>query len=412
VPHFEKMLYDNALLAIAYLEAWQITGKQLYADIAADVLDYVLRGMAFPEGGFFSAEDADSEGEEGRFYLWTPKEVTEVLGEDDGQIFCAIYDITPQGNFEGRSIPNLINSKTGSNSQDFILRCKKRLFEHRERRVHPFKDDKVLASWNGLMVAAMSIAGRVLCDARYTEAAEKAVRFISGKLIGSGGRLQSSYRDGRAGHPAFADGYGFLIWGYIELYETCFKPEYLQKALELNSGLLRLFWDDRNSGLFVYGSDSEELITHQKESYDGAMPSGNSVAALNMLRLARLTGRQELEEKAVQIFKAFGKSLSDAPLAHAFLLSALLYAQSSAQEVILAGTGNGEMLGVLNGSFRPFTQTIVNSGDGGGLSEIMPHIASYKPVEGMSTAYVCEDRQCRPPVTSAEQLGRILDGRA
>jgi uncharacterized protein YyaL (SSP411 family) len=412
VPHFEKMLYDNALLAMAYLEAYQATKKEKYAEVAEQIFTYVLRDMTSEEGGFFSAEDADSEGEEGKFYIWAVDEIKNILGDIDGQKYCELYDITQNGNFEGRNIPNLIKSTIDEKDRSFAEKYRIKLFNYREKRVHPYKDDKILTSWNGLMIAAMAIGGRVLGNSRYTGAAESAAKFILSKMLRQDGRLMARYRDGETAYPAYVDDYAFLIWGLIELYETTYKPEYLKKALDLNNDLLKLFWDEENGGLFIYGSDSEQLITRPKEVYDGATPSGNSVSAMNFLRLARLTGRHELEERAIKLFRTFGRNLVAIPRGHAYLMSAFLYSQSPAKEVVLVASQQNahadDMLEVLKEKYMPFTLSMYYSDNLRTLKGIAPFIADYKVVDGKTTAYVCENFACQAPVTEIEKLREIL----
>jgi uncharacterized protein YyaL (SSP411 family) len=402
VPHFEKMLYDNALLAIAYLEAYQATKKSEYADIANEIFTYVLRDMTSPEGGFYSAEDADSEGEEGKFYVWSVNEIKQVLGNTDGEKYCKYYDITPHGNFEGLNIPNLIKTSIPEGEKAFVEECRKKLFEHREKRVHPYKDDKILTSWNGLMIAAMAIGGRVLGEEKYTKAAEKAVDFIFSKLISSNGRLLARYRDGNSAYPAYVDDYAFLIWGLIELYETTYKPIYLKRSLKLNDDLIKYFWDTTSGGLYHYGNDSEQLIIRSKEIYDGATPSGNSVATLNFLRLARLTGQSELEDKAYSQFSTFGRSIERFARGHSFFLTSLLFAKSKSKEVVIVGNENMElsnMVNIIREDFRPFTLSMFYSNKHEDLKELAPFIENYKPVEGKTTAYVCENFACQAPIT-------------
>lgn len=420
VPHFEKMLYDNSLLAIAYLETYQAAKKEKYADIARQIFTYVLRDMTSPEGGFYSAEDADSEGVEGKFYVWTSDEVKHVLGERDGEWFCKYYDINNDGNFEGYSIPNLIKwSRTKAdqsiqNSEsEFVEKCRKRLFEYREKRIHPYKDDKILTSWNGLMIAAMACGGRILGENKYTEAAEKAAEFIFANLVRNDGRLMARFRDGEAAYPAYADDYAFLIWGLIELYETTHKPAYLTKALELNNDLVKLFRDAENGGLFLYGIDSEQLIMRPKEIYDGATPSGNSVSTLNFIRLARLTGRSDLEELAQNQFAAFGKTIGQFPRGYTYMLSAILYTTSKSQEIVIAGnTENrreaGEFLKAIREDYRPFTLTVYYSDEFKDIEKIIQFIESYKPVNNKTAAYVCENFTCRQPATGIDELHEML----
>ena len=402
VPHFEKMLYDNALLAIAYLEVYQATKKSNYADIANEIFTYVLRDMTSKEGGFYSAEDADSEGEEGKFYVWSTDEIKKVLGNQDGEKYCKYYDITPHGNFEGFNIPNLIKSSIPDEERKFVEECRKKLFVYREKRVHPYKDDKILTSWNGLMIAAMAMGGRVLGNDLYTKAAEKAADFILSKLISTNGRLLARYRDGDSAFPAYVDDYAFLVWGLIELYETTYKPIYLKRSLRLNDDLIKYFWDETNGGLFHYGSDSEQLITRPKEIYDGATPSGNSVSTMNFLRLARLTGQSELEDKAFNQFDTFGRSIARFARGHSFFLSALLFAKSKSKEVVIVGNENLEsnsMVNIIREEFRPFTLSMFYSNKHEDLIDLAPFIENYKTVGGKTTAYVCENFACQAPIT-------------
>lgn len=412
VPHFEKMLYDNALIAIAYLECFQATKKDIYADIARQIFTYVARDMTSIDGGFYSAEDADSEGMEGKFYLWTPDEVKHILGDKEGEWFCRYYGINNKGNFEGFSIANLIKSALPSTESEFVEKCRKKLFEYREKRIHPYKDDKILSSWNGLMISAMAMGGRFLGEDKYTKASEKALQFIYSKLVRDDGRLMARYRDGESAYPGYVDDHAFLIWGLIELYESTYKPEYLQKALNLNDILLKLFWDEESGGLFMYGSDSEQLITRPKEIYDGATPSGNSVAAMNFLRLARLTGNHKLEELANRQLKAFGSAVQRFPRGYTFFITALLFAQTPTKEIVLVGNADyrnsKDMVNVLREDFRPFTSSVYISEDNSCLKQVMPFIENYKAVNGKATAYVCENYSCQAPITDTATFRDML----
>ncbi|MFA6940005.1 MAG: thioredoxin domain-containing protein [Clostridiaceae bacterium] len=412
VPHFEKMLYDNALLAIAYLETYQITKNKKYSDVALQIFTYILRDMTSEEGGFFSAEDADSEGEEGKFYVWSDDEIKLVLGNQEGNKFCEYFNITPKGNFEGKNIPNLINSHIKETDQEFIKSCRGKLFKYREKRIHPYKDDKILTSWNGLMIAAMAIGGRALGNNEYIIASEKAASFIFKNLIRKDGRLLARYRSGDAAFPAYIDDYAFLIWGLIELYETTYNSEYLQKAVNLNNDLIKYFWDSQNGGLFVYGSDSEQLITRPKEIYDGATPSGNSVSALNFLRLARLTGMYDLEEKALELLKSFGKSIESYPKGHSYALTALLFINSPGKEIVIASDNINEetkkMTGIINEEFRPFAVSLLYTAETKDIENLVPFITDYKSVNGKPAAYVCEKFSCQAPVTDSGSFNKML----
>jgi uncharacterized protein YyaL (SSP411 family) len=455
VPHFEKMLYDNALLAIACLETYQATGNSKYANTAEEIFTYVLRDMTSPEGGFYSAEDADSEDEngrkeEGRFYTWTPDEVMAALDDsknNEAKWVMDMLDITDEGNFEGRSIPNMIrqnfknsafgsagtNASTGKNDitgtinntgtndsteisgadEELWEACRRKLFEYRERRPHPFKDDKILTSWNGLMIAAMAIGSRSLGNSRYAAAAKKAADFILKNLVDENGRLLAVYREGTARVKAYSEDYAFLVWGLLELYETTYKAKYLKEAVRLNSQMLEFFWDGENDGLYLYGSDSEQLITRPKEGYDGAIPSANSQAAGNMIRLARLTGLYELEEKAVRIIAAFSGSISDHPAGFSQMLGAAIMLKARGKEVIITGgddTGAGKLLNVLRESYRPFTVSIhINNRQAqADLLELAPFTANYPSVSGKATAYVCRGFACDKPVTDPEKFRELL----
>ena len=417
VPHFEKMLYDNALLSIAFLEAYQVTQKEKYARITEEIFTYILRDMTSPEGAFYTAEDADSQGIEGKFYVWTPEEIIEILGKEKGAIFCREYDIIPGGNFEGKSIPNLIENKGLAEDEERLAALnewRERLFEVREKRVHPSKDDKVLTSWNALMISALALGGRILNEPKYVEAAEKAVEFIFTKLCRDDGRLLARYREGEAAYPGYVDDYAFLAWALIELYETTFKPEYLEKSIQFTGDLLRYFWDEEDGGLFFYGTDAEELITRPKEVYDGAVPAGNSVAALNFLRLEKLTGEHEWGKKASQQFEIFAGDVTRNPMAYAFFLTAFMYYVAPGKEVVIVGDSHKKdtrtMLELLQKEFSPFTATLFKgTGDGGSrLQKIAPFTEGQEMLNSKATVYICENFACRKPSNSILELEKVL----
>ncbi|WP_462413484.1 thioredoxin domain-containing protein [Neobacillus sp. Marseille-QA0830] len=415
VPHFEKMIYDNALLAMAYTEAFQITKDERFKKIADQILTYVLRDMQHSEGGFYSAEDADSEGVEGKFYVWSPEEVISLLGEELGGVYCQVYDITKQGNFEGTNIPNLI----GMDVRQFALQhgqdadtimgqleqARNQLFHHREQRVHPYRDDKILTSWNGLMVAALARAGRVFARKDYQDAAEKAMRFIEEKLV-IDGRLMVRYCDGEVKNKGFIDEYAFLLWAFIELYESTLNLDHLQKAKTLTGNMLDLFWDEQEGGFFFTGNDNEELLVRQKEAYDGAIPSGNSVAALQILRLSRLTGDFELEEKVQRIFQAFDEDLTLYPTGHTFLLQSYLLTQMGMKEVVvLNASGAGALVSALQQDFYPEITFLIGD-EQEKLAAIAPFTKDYHPIDVLPTVYVCENFVCSQPLTD---VAKALD---
>lgn len=413
VPHFEKMLYDNALLILAYLEAYQVTNHPRYARIAREVLAYVLRDMTSSEGGFYSAEDADSEGVEGKFYVWTPEEIKEVLGEAEGADFCYTFDITGSGNFEGRSIPNLIENLLEEGERQKWESARIKLLTHRTKRVPPYKDDKILTAWNGLMVAALGKAYQVLGDSSYRMAAQQAVEFIFDSLRRSDGRLLARYREGEASFPAYAADYSFLIWGLIEMYEATYETGYLEKAMMLADEQLRYFWDEHKGGLFFYGSDAEQLLTRPKEVYDGAIPSDNSVALLNFLRLARLTGNLDLEDKAQQIINAFAGAAASIPTAHSFFLSAWLFNEMGSREVVVASKDKNEtarrMLEHMQKNFLPDTVSIYKEGNDLELVKLAPFTEDLTVAQtGQATAYICEGFACQQPVTDEKEFQEAL----
>lgn len=411
VPHFEKMLYDNALLAINYLETYKATKKEKYGAIARDILTYILRDMTSTEGGFYCAEDADSEGIEGKFYLLDLEEIYSVLGEEEGRAFASFYNITSKGNFEGKNIPNLINNNLPYENVNAVKASRDKLFNHREKRIHPLKDDKILTSWNGLMISAFAIAGRVLNERKYTQAAINAVNFILNNLIRDDRRLISRYREGEANHPAYLEDYAFFILGLIELYETTYTPDYLKKAISFSDDLLELFWDENSGGFFIYGNDSEQLLTRPKEVYDGAIPSGNSVSALNFMRLSRLTGKFEYEERAQQIFRIFSDSISAQPISYSYSLMALLFGYSKGQEIIIS-TDTIEkakpFTDIINEKFSPFSVSMVYSAGDETLAEISPFLESYKTTPGKAAVYVCEKHSCKAPVTDYEIFKEMI----
>ncbi len=413
VPHFEKMLYDNALLAIAYTEACHATGKTIYGNIAQNIITYILRDMTSPEGAFYSAEDADSEGIEGKFYVWSYGEVIDILGKNDGHRFCRIFNITKQGNFEDKNIPNLIGKDLPlDEDKEFAEICRSKLFKHRENRVHPHKDDKILTSWNGLMIAALAYAGRVFSKEEYIVAAEKAADFINNNLTCKDGRLLARYRDGEAAFKGYADDYANLTWAFTELYLSTYKSEYLERALSLSNDLINLFWDNDSGGLYLYGRDSEKLISRPKELYDGAMPSANSTAAYNFLRLSDIAGRIDLKDRAMELFKVFGGIVNSNPTAYIHMISALLYYKSPATEIIITGELESkttmDMIKLANTIYNPFASVLLIDEEMARHSDTIPAAEKYKP-DDKTTAYVCSNYSCKPPAANLEDFAKRIN---
>ncbi|VVB87049.1 Cellobiose 2-epimerase [uncultured archaeon] len=428
VPHFEKMLYDQALLAMAYIEAYQATGKEEYEKTVREIFAYVLRDMTDAGGGFYSAEDADSEGEEGKFYLWTEDEIRRILTKEESDLINRIFNVDRNGNFAdgkstGRNIPYLkkglaeLSSDLKISSEDLQKRIetsRAKLFEAREKRIHPGKDDKIIVDWNGLMIAALAKGEQVFDETEYMEAARHAADFILLKMQKPDGRLYHRHRDGEVAVPAFLDDYAFFIWGLIELYETTFEVSYLKAALDINDVLLKHFWDDQTGGFYFTADDAEEVIYRKKDIYDGAIPSGNSVAMLNLLRLGRMTGNQELENKASEVGRAFFGIVQQAPYAYTQLMTALDFAIGPSSEVVIAGDPQAEdtkaMLAAVRREFIPNKIVIFRP-----AMEESPEILSLAAyaeylsgMEGKATAYVCRNYSCKSPTTDKEKLLELL----
>jgi hypothetical protein len=409
---------------MAYVEAGQALGKKAYQDAAREIFAYVLRDMTSPEGGFYSAEDADSEGHEGRFYVWRPEEAEKHLGKEEGDLFCRFYGITPEGNFEeGASIPHIPQplpafakgEKMPEEELEAILRRgREKLFAVREKRVHPLKDDKILTSWNGLMIAALAKGGQALQDPAYSGAAARAADFILGRLRTPQGRLLRRYREGEAAIPGFLEDYAFLVWGLIELYEATFEVRYLEEAVDLTQRMIEFFWDEERGGFYFSGRENENLIARPKELYDGATPSGNSVAALNLLRLARMTGKADLEDKAGRLLRAFSAAVAEAPMAFTQFLNFLDYSLGPSQEIVLAGDPGWEttraMAAEIQRKFHPSKILLFREeGDGGRrLAALCPFTEGMHPLGGKATVYLCEGYACKTPITDMAALRTAL----
>jgi len=430
VPHFEKMLYDQALLARAYLEAYQVTGHARLADAARDIFGYVLRDLRDPGGAFYSAEDADSEGYEGKFYLWTPAELKAVLGEEVGAIVCRFYDVREGGNFpthgghfeQGKSILRIrvplgeFAHKEGRDARELgeIIRdARRRLFMARERRVRPHRDDKILADWNGLMISSLALGARVLGDRVYAEAAERAATFIIEKMRAEG-RLLRRYRDGEAAIQGYLSDYAFFCWGLLELYQATFRTRWLREAKWLSEDMIRRFWDEDRGAFRFAGEGNERLIADVLEVHDGAIPSGNSIAALVLLLLSEMTGNAGLEARAERIFRTFGLQVSQQPTAYSQLLIAYDFALGPRKEIVVAGDVQAEatkdIINGVNRKFLPRCVVVLRPPDEAGreIDELAPFVRQQTPVDGKPAAYVCEDFSCKRPVTSLEELTKQL----
>ena len=423
VPHFEKMLYDNALLARHYLHVYQQTGDEFYRRISEETLDYVLREMTDERGGFYSTQDADSEGHEGKFFVWTPSEIKEVLGEEDGALICAYYDVTESGNFEGKNILHVGRSVeevakesnvTVEEVTDVLRRGRQKLFEARERRVKPARDEKVLTAWNGLMLAAFAEASVILDREDYLEAAKRNARFVLDHLRRDH-LLLRTYKDGQAKLNGYLEDYAFFADGLLALFEATGELRWMEEAVGITEQMWEEFWDEHDGGFFYTGKSHEELIVRSKDYMDNATPSGNSVAAEVLLRLAVLTGREDYSRKAVTILRLISDLVRRYPSAFGRALGALDFYLSSPKEIAIIGERAGsDTRSLVREVWKPYlpNKVVVQSATGDErAAEIIPLLRERTMIEGRATAYVCEHYTCQQPVTSAVELAAQLKPR-
>jgi len=405
-PHFEKMLYDNALLVMALLECYQVTGKALYRGVVQGTLEYVRREMTASEGGFYSAQDADSEGEEGKFYIFTKEEILTVLGPERGQVFCQAYGVTQQGNFEGKSILNLLHQADARLPDEPVAGQLKQLLQYRAKRYPLHKDDKILTSWNALMIAACARAWRVLGEPRHLGMAENAYRFLLRNLMDQTGGLSVSYRGGETRGTGLLDDYAFLAWASLELYESTFESGYLRQACSLMENVLSLF-SREEGGFYLTANNGEALLFRPMEQYDGAVPSGNSVAAWCLVRLAALTGEASWSAAAQRQLESFGGLFQAQPTACAFALLALQQVSYPAQELLCflpEDSAKRPLARELGGRFHPRTAVLVKSpSDEETLSELAPYTAFY-PMGERAAFYLCKNHSCSAPAFDLKEV--------
>ncbi|HET8640152.1 MAG TPA: thioredoxin domain-containing protein [Solirubrobacterales bacterium] len=402
VPHFEKMLYDNALLASAYLHGWQALGHERYRRVCEETLDWALREMRGPEGGFYSALDADSEGEEGLFYTWTTEEIRAALGaEADAAI--EFYGVSESGNFEGRNVLHRAHG-AGAPEPPELSAARRVLLQTRERRPRPGLDDKRLTSWNALMIAALAEAGAVLGRADYLAAARDCASFVLDSVRNSEGQLLRTYKDGDARINAYLEDHAFLLEALLALYEASFERRWFDEARNVAGSMVARFGDTERGGFFSTSDDHEELIARRKEIGDHPIPSGNSAAAFGLLRLAALTGDRAYEAQACGVFKLFAEAAAKQPEAFAYLLRALDFHLAAAKEVALVGEDLEELAGVVRSSHRPH---LVLAGGPEGAT-VPPLLKHRKAVDGMPAAYVCQSFTCKAPVTDPQALAALL----
>ncbi|MFH1845628.1 MAG: thioredoxin domain-containing protein [bacterium] len=425
VPHFEKMLYDQAMLLWAYAEAYQATGEELFARTAREIVEYVSRDLTSPEGGFYSAEDADSEGIEGKFYLWSEEDIRSLLHVDSADLVINRFGVTAKGNFHEGGAPPGSNILHIRRKGDFELdekraagleQARQKLLASRGERIRPLLDDKVLTDWNGLMIGALAIAARALGEPEFTAAARRAAEFIFTRLSREDGRLLHRYRGGEAGIDGQLEDYAFLTFGLIELYQTTYDPVYLERALELNRLQIEHFAAEAGGGFHLTPDDGEQLLVRAVEYYDGAIPSGNSLSFSNLLRLARLTGQVELEEYAATVGSGFGRDVARMPHGHAMFLVGLDFAVGPSLEVVIAGEPDAAdtraMLDSLDDSYTPRMVVLLRDDTRvADLVRLAPFVQAQTMQDAAATAYVCVDHACAYPTTEPAKMRELIQER-
>jgi uncharacterized protein YyaL (SSP411 family) len=422
LPHFEKMLYDQALISIGCLETYQATGNKLYSHIAEDIFTYVLRDMTSSEGGFYSAEDADSEGVEGKFYTWTKDEIKKIFSEQKADMVIDIFNIGKTSIDESsvlyfnKSLEE-IALKYDLSLEDlnkFMQDARKVMFKNRKKRIHPFKDDKILTDWNGLMISAFAYGARVLEKKEYKNAAINAADFIINNLIAKEGNLLHRYRDGESAIEANLDDYSFFIMGLVELYETTFDTAYLKTALNLNKTLMENFWDNNNGGFYFTKNNDGLSNFRQKDIYDGAIPSGNSIALLNLVKLGRITANTDLEEKALLIIKAFSGIIKKSPESYTQFISSFDFLLGPSYEIIIIGdlnsSKNKQILQALNSRFIPNKIVILKKYEDirTAKADIFDYLQDFKMINKKPTIYVCSNYTCKVPTNDIETMLDLL----
>jgi uncharacterized protein YyaL (SSP411 family) len=424
VPHFEKMLYDNAQLSRLYLHVWQVTKDDFFRRIAIETFEYVVREMTDERGGFYSTQDADSEGVEGKFFVWSREEIARLLGEADAALFTAFYDVTKEGNFEGENILNVprpvedvareLNVPV-ERLREATQRGRRVLFDERERRIKPGRDEKMIAAWNGMMLASFAEAAAILGREDFRTVAEKNAEFLLDKLR-DGSRLLHVYKDGRAKHHAFLDDYAHVAEGLLTLYETTGDLRYLRESIAFTDAFIEEFWDEEDGGFFYTGASGEKLIVRQKDFFDNATPSGNSVAAEVLLRLSVLAERDDYRRKAVTVFRLVRDASERYPSAFGRLLSALDFHLATPKEIVIVGDANEPATRALAGEvwsrYLPNRVIAQSRGDEAESAELVPLLRERKMIDGRPTAYVCENYACLQPVSEPTELAVQLEARA
>jgi len=420
VPHFEKMLYDNALLSRVYLDAFQQTGNPLYRRITEEILDYVTREMTHPEGGFYSTQDADSEGEEGKFFVWTPNEIETILGKADGEVFCRYFDVSRRGNFEGKNILNVPVAMPEFAAKErlpveelhaVIERGRRQLFVEREKRIKPHRDEKTLTSWNGLMLVSFANAAAVLNRADYLDRARKNADFVLSQLSREG-RLLRTFKDGQAKLNGYLEDYACFVEGLLSLFEASGELRWLEEAVKLNETMLDQFWDAASASFYLTGRDHEKLIARIKDFYDNATPAGSSVAIFNLLKLAILTGDEEYRRKAEANLRSMKTALERYPGGFGYLLEAADFYVGPVQEIAIAGvrtdSATSQLAEALYRRYLPNKVVVIADPNDAALTATLPLLLGKGLVAGEPAAYVCQNYSCKAPVTSSRDLEELL----
>jgi len=414
------MLYDNAQLLRIYADAYAITGAPLCKSVVEETAGYLIREMLHGEGGFYSTQDADSEGEEGKFFVWTPGEINRILGSEAGEIFCRIYDVTEPGNFEGKNILHPILSVEQASKyfrtdptaiENLIADARKKLFSEREKRVKPFRDEKIIAAWNGLALSGLAAALGITADPAWIGAARQTVEFIFGTMFRDGFLLHT-YKDGRAKLLGYLDDYAFVAVGLLDLYETLFDRTLLQRARQLTDILVQEFWDDAAAGFFYTGKSHEKLVSRSKPIFDASIPSGNAMAAQLLLRLHSITGEGEYRTRAERILRAYYEPMENQPFGFAHMLCALDQFLRPPKEIVVVGAADDpKTQALVREAQRVYlpNKILQRTGDGEVSEEIPPLLRGKHQVNGQPTAYVCANFTCSAPVTSPVELRALLE---
>jgi len=423
VPHFEKMLYDNSQLVRVYAAVYCLTRQPLFKHVVDETMSYLLREMLHSEGGFYSTQDADSEGEEGRFFVWTVEEISRILGSDSSEIFCRMYDVTEQGNFEGQNILHpILNVEQGSKLfrrdpqevESLVSDAKAKLFYEREKRIKPFRDEKILTSWNGLMLSGLAAAIKISSLPPYLEAAKRTVDFLFTRMFRDG-YLLHSYKSGVSKILGYLDDYAFLAAGLLDLFEATLDRVNLDRALELTEVMIREFWDENDGGFFYTGQSHERLVAQSKPVFDASIPSGNAVATHVLLRIYHYTGNDDYLKRAEKILRSYYDTMENQPFGFAHMLAALDFYLDKPREIVLVGDKKDphtvELLKAIHSVYLP-NMTLQLVSPENSLEQISPLLAGKKAIAGKPTVYVCHNFTCSRPVANWDELKRLLDTHA